>query len=79
MLGPEPHPYRRIRREADALTLAVKGWRLRFTVSGREVRVTAVASGYRPAEVARGPIEELGPHREFSDRWPPGTAPAVDE
>ena len=38
-LGPEPHPYRRIRREADGFTLCVKDWRLRFNVAERQVGV----------------------------------------
>ena len=70
-LGPEPHPYRRIRREANGLTLAVKDWRLYFGVSEREVNVTAVTSGCRPAELARGESSaELMTHREFCARWP---------
>ena len=73
-LGPEPHPYRRIRRLGDELRLAVKDWRIRFAMAGRDVRVLEVASGYRPAELAAqgstgGPIAT---HREFVTRWPPG-------
>ena len=66
-LGPEPHPYRRIRRERSGLTLAVKEWRLRFAVAGRAVSVTAVASGYHAAQLAAAP--ELAAHREFRKRW----------
>jgi len=70
-LGPEPHPYRRIRRDEDRLTLAVKDWRLDFGVNEREVNITAVTSGYRPAELARGESSvELTTHREFCARWP---------
>jgi len=51
--GPEPHPYRRIKREADGgLCLAVKAWRYRFTVDGTRVRVENISSGYRPRELA---------------------------
>ncbi|MDE2250833.1 MAG: hypothetical protein KGL25_05455 [Gammaproteobacteria bacterium] len=32
-LGPEPHPYRRIKREGDTLRLAVKDWPGEFLVS----------------------------------------------
>ena len=67
-LGPEPHPYRRIRRGPNGFTLAVKEWRLRFTVAGRAVSVTAVSSGYRATQVAAG--GELAVHREFRERWP---------
>lgn len=70
-LGPEPHPYRRIRRDVEGSTLAVKDWRLYFGVSGREVSVTAVTSGYRPAELVRSePSPDLMTHREFCARWP---------
>jgi tRNA-Thr(GGU) m(6)t(6)A37 methyltransferase TsaA len=71
-LGPEPHPYRRIRRERCGFTLAVKEWRLRFAVAGRAVSVTAVTSGYRVAQiVARvGTSAGLAVHREFRERWP---------
>ncbi len=72
-LGPEPHPYRRIRREADALRLAVKDWRVRFAVAGREVRVLSIASGYRPGQLAEpGGGAALGVHREFVAVWGPG-------
>jgi hypothetical protein len=70
-LGPEPHPYRRIRREASGFSLAVKDWRLYFDVADREVAVACVTSGCRPAELARGePTPELTIHREFCARWP---------
>ena len=69
-LGPEPHPYRRIRREAAGFTLAVKEWRLRFAVAGRAVSVTSVASGYRAAQLERADASaELAVHREFRERW----------
>jgi tRNA-Thr(GGU) m(6)t(6)A37 methyltransferase TsaA len=66
-LGPEPHPYRRIRREPPGFAVAVKEWRVRFTVAGRGVSVTTVGSGYRKAQIARA---ELAVHREFRERWP---------
>jgi tRNA-Thr(GGU) m(6)t(6)A37 methyltransferase TsaA len=70
-LGPEPHPYRRIRREANGLSLAVKDWRLYFDVEGRDVAVACVTSGCRSSELARGePTPELTIHREFCARWP---------
>jgi hypothetical protein len=71
-LGPEPHPYRRIKRVGEGFTLAVKEWRVRFTVEGRTVRVAALASGFRPAELARGDDSNgsLAAHREFRERWP---------
>jgi tRNA (adenine37-N6)-methyltransferase len=71
-LGPEPHPYRRIRRRGDELVLAVKAWRLRCSVQGRSVRAHDVASGYRRAQLAAGRLaaETLRVHREFIERWP---------
>jgi tRNA-Thr(GGU) m(6)t(6)A37 methyltransferase TsaA len=71
-LGPEPHPYRRIKRAGDGFVLAIKEWRARFTVEGRDVHVVALASGFRPAELARGDETrvELAAHREFRERWP---------
>jgi tRNA-Thr(GGU) m(6)t(6)A37 methyltransferase TsaA len=71
-LGPEPHPYRRIRREPSGLTLCVKDWRLRFAVEGRSVRVSSVESGVRKAELARltNVNAELTLHRAFCEQWP---------
>jgi tRNA-Thr(GGU) m(6)t(6)A37 methyltransferase TsaA len=72
-LGPEPHPYRRIRREGARLVLAVKDWRAHFTVEGNSVRVHEVDSGYRDAKLAprRGGGTELAAHREFrAVTWP---------
>lgn len=73
-LGPEPHPYRRIRRIDGGMQLAVKEWRVRFSVDGREVRVIEIASGFRPAQLARdGDDDVLRAHREFQERWGRGT------
>jgi tRNA (adenine37-N6)-methyltransferase len=64
-LGPQPHPYRRIRREGDAMRLAVRDWRVRFRVEGRRVLVESVASGYRPRDLATGTDGTLEAHRAF--------------
>jgi len=71
-LGPEPHPYRRIRRERIGFSLCVKEWRLKFGVDGRRVRVTAVESGVRKSELARlsEVSAELTLHRAFCEQWP---------
>lgn len=77
-LGPEPHPYRRIRRDGDALQLAVKEWRVRALVAGRTIRVLDVASGYRTGELARAApgLEPQQAHREFLAAFPvAGAAP----
>jgi tRNA-Thr(GGU) m(6)t(6)A37 methyltransferase TsaA len=66
-LGPEPHPYRRIRRFDGWMQLAVKEWRVRFAVAGRNVRVIGIDSGFRPSQLA-DPLFRV--HRDFLDRWP---------
>jgi hypothetical protein len=70
-LGPEPHPYRRIRREASGFTLCVKDWRLRFTVEQRDVRVASIESGVRKSLLVRGgdADAELALHREYYARF----------
>jgi len=58
-LGPQPHPYRRIRRGKDgAMTLAVQDWRINFEVTGREVSVLRIRSGYSAAQLAKTPSPE---------------------
>jgi tRNA-Thr(GGU) m(6)t(6)A37 methyltransferase TsaA len=42
----DPHPYKRIERDAEGLYLAARAWRIRFTVTGKIVTVTAIRSGY---------------------------------
>ena len=69
-LGPEPHPYRRIRRTAEGMQLAVKEWRVRFSVEGRDVRVLAIASGFRESQLAGQDDDDvLRTHREFREKW----------
>jgi tRNA-Thr(GGU) m(6)t(6)A37 methyltransferase TsaA len=70
-LGPEPHPYRRIRRLGDGMQLAVKEWRVRFTVAERAVRVLEIGSGFRDSQIAAADADEsLRTHREFLANWP---------
>lgn len=72
-LGPEPHPYRRIRRLESGMQLAVKEWRVRFTVLGRDVRVVDIHSGFRAAQLAApDPDGSLQAHREFLVLYPSG-------
>ncbi len=68
-LGPQPHPYRRIRADGDAMRLAVKDWRVRFRVEGRQVTVLAIATGYRPGQLA-SPDAALAVHRAFHEAFP---------
>jgi tRNA-Thr(GGU) m(6)t(6)A37 methyltransferase TsaA len=68
-LGPTPHPYRRIRRvKDDLMQLAVQDWRVRFTVTGTQVLVLEVLSGYRPSQLNQAALETdsaTALHREF--------------
>jgi len=74
-LGPAPHPYRRIRRMEDCLQLAVKEWRVRFTVDARHVRVIEVLSGFRASQLAEAGADDVRRcHREFVARWHRDTA-----
>lgn len=70
-LGPEPHPYRRIRRLDEGMQLSVKEWRVRFAIVDRDVRVVEIYSGFRASQLAAGENDEsLRAHREFSTIWP---------
>jgi tRNA-Thr(GGU) m(6)t(6)A37 methyltransferase TsaA len=68
-LGPEPQPYRRIRPQGDDFVLAVKEWRVRFSVAERSVLVHDIASGFREAQIVRGDAPEIVAHREFRARF----------
>ena len=75
-LGPQPHPYRRIRAHADGAVLAVKDWRLDFTVEDRIIRVQSVSTGYRKSQlaVAVGSLKAAPAlHREFVAATGPAT------
>jgi len=67
-LGPQPHPYRRIRRGRDgAMILAVQDWRIDFRAGADAIEVLAVRSGYRPAQL-HAAADGSGPlalHRRF--------------
>jgi tRNA-Thr(GGU) m(6)t(6)A37 methyltransferase TsaA len=57
-LGPEPHPYRRIRKEADGACLSLKDFRVWFRADGeRRIVVTRIQTGYRPQQLALGAFE----------------------
>jgi len=77
-LGPAPHPYRRIRRLGeDLMVLAVQDWRVRFRVTGTQVLVLEILSGYRPAQLksaAPAGDHNLALHQEFT--LLPGSSPA---
>jgi tRNA-Thr(GGU) m(6)t(6)A37 methyltransferase TsaA len=72
-LGPQPHPYRRIKKTDDgALLLAVKEWRARFSVDAatNAIKVDAIRSGYRGRDLATGTDPGLAIHRAFVARFP---------
>jgi tRNA-Thr(GGU) m(6)t(6)A37 methyltransferase TsaA len=64
-LGPQPHAYRRIRKDGDAMRLAYKEWRLRFRVDGRTITVERIATGYRARDLATRADRALDVHRAF--------------
>jgi len=68
-LGPQPHPYRRIRKTEGGLVLAVKDWRARFVADGRRVRVTAIETGYRPKQLVSEEIANGAAHRALLERF----------
>lgn len=70
-LGPQPHAYRRIRRERDgAMRLAHRDWRLRFRAdeAARAIVVDSIHTGHRARDLA-GTEPELEPHRAFVARF----------
>jgi tRNA (adenine37-N6)-methyltransferase len=69
-LGPQPHPYRRIKAEGEGFRLAVKDWRVRFRVDGREVTVEAIRSGYRAAQLAEGATADARVQQAFVATFP---------
>ncbi len=68
-LGPEPHPYRRIRHTELGMQLAVKEWRIRFAVTGKDVRVQSIDSGFRASQIESGDVS-VQSHRAFLAIWP---------
>jgi tRNA-Thr(GGU) m(6)t(6)A37 methyltransferase TsaA len=70
-LGPEPHPYRRIRRIDQWMQLSVREWRVRFIVVDHDVRVIEIDSGVRGSQLSADSADESHRmHREFLAIWP---------
>jgi tRNA-Thr(GGU) m(6)t(6)A37 methyltransferase TsaA len=68
--GPAPHPYRRIRREGAGFRLAVKDFRLRFSVVDSVISIDDIVSGYRRRVLADSSASatdstSLAVHRDF--------------
>jgi len=68
-VGPEPHPYRRIRRTAAGFCLAVKDWRVHFRVHELTVTVDEIATGYRERDLTSSAAPEVQVHRDFISRF----------
>jgi tRNA-Thr(GGU) m(6)t(6)A37 methyltransferase TsaA len=66
-LGPQPHPYRRIRSRGSGMRLALKDWRVDFDVVERRIVVSGLSTGYRAQQLASDPA--LAVHRDFVERW----------
>lgn len=75
-LGPQQHPYRRIRADGDHMVLSVKDWRARFRVEGTRIIVHEIVSGYRPRELFTNADPALDAHRAFVEML--GGTKAVD-
>lgn len=73
-LGPQPHPYRRIKPIAGGFRLALHDWRATFTLDHEIIRVHRIDSGYRPSQLAQpapAAPDALAPHRAFAARFGP--------
>jgi len=68
-LGPEPHPYRRIRKKGEGSILAVKDWRIHFHVDARVITVDSIATGYRARDLASSKDSAVDVHRAFVARF----------
>lgn len=58
-LGPQPHPYRRIRHDANGMRLAVKDWRIDFTVAGRCINVQQIRTGYSTKQLEKPDTDDV--------------------
>jgi tRNA-Thr(GGU) m(6)t(6)A37 methyltransferase TsaA len=71
-LGPQPHPYRRIRADGDGFRLAVKDWRIRFRVAARTVTIEAIGVGYRPSQLAAPASAAVAVQAAFAEAFSKG-------
>jgi tRNA-Thr(GGU) m(6)t(6)A37 methyltransferase TsaA len=67
-LGPEPHPYRRIRKTETGACLSLKDFRVSFTneASEKTVLVIGIATGYREKQLATLGDPALEAHRALA-------------
>ncbi|HYG78692.1 MAG TPA: tRNA (N6-threonylcarbamoyladenosine(37)-N6)-methyltransferase TrmO [Planctomycetota bacterium] len=73
---PTPHPYRRITVAREGfLQLAIKSWRVRFSVEKETVLVEKIMSGYSCAALEKrspeNPLHDEAAHVAFHQYWPP--------
>lgn len=66
-LGPQPHAYRRIKRDARGLRIAVKEWYARFSAEGDTITVHTIESGMLPENLVKAGAEA---HLAFVTRFP---------
>ena len=73
---PLPHPYRRISRWSRTHSiLAIKSWRVKFTLNETRVGIERIVSGYplsavENAAFSRERLHDQAAHDEFHRRWP---------
>jgi tRNA (adenine37-N6)-methyltransferase len=65
-LGPEPHPYRRIRKTENGACLALKDFRVSFLSAEKSIVVNEIATGYRPKQLATLSDPALEAHRALA-------------
>lgn len=78
VLARDPTPHRHYRRvmptpDGKGMVMAVRSWRVFFTVAGDAVEVTHLGSGYEAGAVLRaapGSLLDDAAHRAFHARWP---------
>jgi tRNA-Thr(GGU) m(6)t(6)A37 methyltransferase TsaA len=68
-LGPQPHAYRRIRKDERGAVIAVKEWRARLSAEATVIQVDHVFSGYSPRALATGTDAALAVHSAFEARF----------
>jgi tRNA-Thr(GGU) m(6)t(6)A37 methyltransferase TsaA len=68
-IGPEPHAYRRIRRDGPLWRIYVTEWMARYTFEDRRVTVVEVGTGIKPRDLLEDPDPARESHRVFAARY----------
>lgn len=67
---PWPHPYRRTKAlPGGFFALAVRSWRVVYSIDGGNVTVHEVMSGYTPEALVHPGVDNGAAHREFLRKW----------